>query len=322
VTKPNRKFKFLRFQSRKILFLLMGLIIIFFIVGDLISPGFASFSHIGAILRTSSFLGIVSIGQTLTVLSAGIDLSVGPLVTMGNVFSCMLINGANANTVWAIAVVILIGAVFGALNGLGVAYLKISPLVMTLAVGSLVTGITLIISHGAPKGLASPILRFIGVGSVFGGIPIIVVVWMILGALIILLQRSTVFGRKIYYIGANPRTSYYSGIRVNTVLTLVYALSGGAATLTGVLMAGYTHTAYLGIGNEYILWSITAVVIGGTALTGGKGGYGGTIAGAILLVLIESLLTVVKMPEAGRKIATGVLILIMISIYYRQKNRQ
>jgi ribose transport system permease protein len=90
--------------------------------------------------------------------------------------------------------------------------------------------------------------------------------------------------------------------------------------LTGTLMAGYTDTAFLGIGNEYILWSITAVVIGGTSLTGGRGNYGGTIAGAILLVLIESLLTVVNMPEAGRRIATGLLILLMVSIYFRQKH--
>jgi ribose transport system permease protein len=322
MVKHNRKFSIRQTLRENILILLAGLVIALFILGEMISPGFASFSHIGAILRTASFLGIVSIGQTLTILTAGIDLSVGPLITMGNVFTCILINGLDANTVWVIAVILLLGAIFGALNGLGVTYLKISPLVMTLAVGSLVTGITLIFSHGAPKGLASPILRFIGVGSVAGGIPVIVVVWMILGFFIILLQRSTIFGRKIYYIGANPRASYLSGVRVNAIITVVYALSGAAAALTGALMAGYTHTAFLGIGNEYILWSITAVVIGGTALTGGKGGYGGTMAGAILLVLMESLLTVVKMPEAGRKIATGVLILIMISIYFRQKLRQ
>jgi ribose transport system permease protein len=322
VAKHNRKFSIQRTLSENILFLLAGLIIALFVLGEMISPGFASFSHIGAILRTASFLGIVSIGQTLTILTAGIDLSVGALITMGNVFTCMLINGLDSNTLWAIAVIILLGAVFGALNGLGVAYLKISPLVMTLAVGSLVTGITLIFSQGAPKGLASPILRLIGVGSILGGIPMIVVAWMALGFFVILLQRSTVFGRKVYYIGANPRTSYLSGVRVNVIVTFVYALSGAAAALAGALMAGYTDTAFLGIGNEYILWSITAVVIGGTALTGGKGGYGGTMAGAILLVLMESLLTVVNIPEAGRKIATGALILIMISIYFRQKLRQ
>jgi ribose transport system permease protein len=195
LAKHHRKFSIRQTLSQNILILLAGLIIALFILGEIISPGFTSFSHIGAILRTASFLGIVSIGQTLTILTAGIDLSVGPLITMGNVFTCILINGLDANTLWVIAAIILFGAVFGALNGLGVTYLKISPLVMTLAVGSLVTGITLIFSHGAPKGLASPILRFIGVGSIVGGIPVIVIAWMILGFFVILLQRSTIFGR-------------------------------------------------------------------------------------------------------------------------------
>jgi ribose transport system permease protein len=273
-------------------------------------------------LRTASFLGIVSIGQTITILTGGIDLSVGPLITMGNVFTCMFINGVNVNTFWALPAIILLGALFGACNGVGVAYLKISPLVMTLATGSLVTGITLIFSHGAPKGLASPLLRFLGVGSILNGLPVIVIVWGLLSLLFILLLRTTVYGRKIYYIGANEKAAFLSGVKVKPIKALAYAVSGASAGLTGAFMAGYTHTAFLGIGNEYILWSITAVVIGGTSLTGGKGGYLGTIAGAIILVLLESILTVARMPEAGRRIANGIIILIMISIYFRQRNQQ
>lgn len=309
------------FLTENITLLLFSLIVALFVVGEIVSRGFLSFEHVGAILRTASFLGIVSIGQTITILLAGIDLSVGSLITMGNVFTCMFINGLNANTPWAMVVILLLGATFGTCNGLGVAYLRISPLVMTLAIGSLVTGITLIFSQGAPKGLASPILRFIGVGSILNGVPVIVIVWAILSALFILFLRSTALGRKVYYVGANARAAYLSGVKVNSAIIFAYAISGVSATLTGALMAGYTQTAFLGIGTEYILWSITAVVIGGTALTGGKGGYLGTIAGSILLVLLESLLTVIRMPEAGRKIATGIIILIMITIYFRPRSQ-
>jgi ribose transport system permease protein len=319
--KDKGKGRLKQILQENITLLLFVLIIALFIVGEVVSRGFLSFEHVGAVLRTASFLGIVSIGQTITILIAGIDLSVGALITMGNVFTCMFINGLDGNTLWAFVVIILLGAFFGACNGLGVAYLKISPLVMTLAIGSLVTGITLIFSQGAPKGLASPILRFIGVGSILNGVPVIVILWLAISALFIVLLRSTAFGRKIYYIGANERAAYLSGVKVNHIVIIAYAISGVSAVLTGALMAGYTQTAFLGIGNEYILWSITAVVIGGTALTGGKGGYLGTIAGAILLVLLESLLTVIRMPEAGRKIATGLIILIMISIYFRSKTR-
>jgi ribose transport system permease protein len=304
-----------------IFFLLFLLVVAMFVLGEIVAHGFLSLSHIGAILRTASFLGIVAIGQTLVVLSGGIDLSVGPIITMGNVFICMFMNGLDANNVWSLSAIILLGLAFGSINGLGVTYLRISPLVMTLAVGSLVTGLTLIFSQGAPKGLASPLLREIGVGNLFNLIPAIVVTWAVLSALVIALLGRSVYGRKLYYAGANLKAAALSGIRVRLVKIIAYALGGACAVLSGTLMAGYTRDAFLGIGNEYTMWSIAAVVIGGTSLTGGKGGYVGTIAGAIILVLLESLLTVMNMPEAGRRIANGLIILIMISIYFRKRNR-
>jgi len=227
-------------------------------------------------------------------------------------------DGVNANNTWSLVAIILLGAAFGVTSGLGVTYLRISPLVMTLAVGSLVTGITLIFSKGAPKGLASPLLRLIGVGNAAGSIPIVVIVWAILSAATILLLTSSAFGRKLYYVGANARVARLSGVGVRFVTTAAYAISGASAVIAGTLMAGYTQTAFLGIGNEYIMWSIAAVVIGGTALTGGKGDYAGTIAGAIILVVLESILTIMNMPQAGRRIAEGLIILVMVPIYLRK----
>ncbi len=308
--------------GNKITVLLFALIVALFVLGEIVSSGFLAFDHVGAVLRTASFLGIVAIGQTLVILTAGIDLSVGPLITMGNVFTCMFMNGLNESTLWSLLAIVALGALFGTLSGLGVTSLSISPLVMTLAIGSLVTGVTLIFSQGAPKGLASPILRHIAVGSVLGGIPIVVVIWIVLGIFIIFFLRSSTLGRKLHYVGANERAASMSGVRVRWVKSTAYSISGATACLTGALMAGYTRTAFLGIGNEYTLWSITAVVIGGTALTGGKGGYLGTMAGAVILVLLESILTVMKMPEAGRRIATGLIILIMISIYFSRRGRR
>lgn len=310
------------FVSRnRVTFFLFLLVIVLFLIGEVVSRGFLGYQHIGDILRAASFLGIVAIGQTLVVLAAGIDLSVGPLITMGNVFICMLMNGLDANNFWAFAVLILLGLVFGALSGLGVAYLRISPLVMTLAVGSLVTGITLIYSKGAPKGFASPMLREIGVGYILNSIPIIVVIWIVLSIVTIVLLNFSVYGRKLIHVGANANAANLSGINVRLIKTIAYAISGASAVLSGVFMAGYTQTAFLGIGNQYTMWSITAVVIGGTSLMGGKGGYPGTIAGAIILILVGSILTLLHIPEAGRRIAEGLIILIMITIYFRKRGR-
>jgi ribose transport system permease protein len=305
-------------KNNGMMIFLYAIVILLFLVGRVISVGYLEIQHVGQILRTVSFLGLVAIGQTLVVLTGGIDLSVGPLITMGNVFICMFMSGLDTNNLWSLGAIILIGLVFGAINGLGVSYLKISPLVMTLAVGSLVTGFTLIYSQGAPYGLVSPLLRTIGVGYLFNSIPIIVIIWLLICIFTIVMLGSTTYGRKLYLTGASNKVAHLSGINAPWITIIAYALSGFFAILTGAFMAGYTKTAYLGIGNNYIMWSIAAVVIGGTALTGGRGGYVGTIAGAIILVLLNSLLTIVYVPEAGRQIASGLIILIMITIYFRK----
>jgi len=307
----------------RVIISLFVLIILMFILGGIISKGFLSFRHMGIILRLASFLGIVSIGQTIVILTGGIDLSVGPLITMGNLFACMFIKGLDSNTLWALVVIVLIGAFFGFFSGLGIAYLRISPLVMTMAVGSLVTGISLIFSQGAPKGFASPILKYLSVEKLLNIFPVMILIWIVLSAFFILLLNYSSFGRKIYYIGANEKVAFLSGIKTRLVKTLVYSMSGATAAFTGALMAGYTETAFLGIGNAYLMWSITAVVIGGTSLTGGSGSYLNTIAGSIIVVLLESLLTVLRIPEAGRRIVNGAIILILVSIYYySQKNKK
>ena len=311
------------FLQQRLVIILFLLVVAMFVAGEFVSKGFlTSYGHICSVLRSASFLGIVSIGQTIVILTGGFDLSVGPLVTMGNVFACMLIKGINSNTPWALAIIIFLGAMFGFFNGLGVAYLKIPSLVMTLAIGTLVTGITLLLSRGAPTGLASPILRYVGVGSLLGLFPVIILIWIMSSAFFIFLLQATTFGRKIYYIGANEKAAFLSGVKVNFVKILAFTISGAGAVSTGALMAGYTHDAFFGIGDNYILWSIAAVVIGGTSLAGGKGGYVGTIAGAIILVLLESLLTVMRMPEAGRRIANGLIILALISIYFMGERKR
>jgi ribose transport system permease protein len=149
-------------------------------------------------------------------------------------------------------------------------------------------------------------------------VPIIVIIWILLSIFTIVLLSSTTYGRKLYLLGASNKVALLSGINVPVIKTIAYALSGALAALAGMIMAGYTQNAFLGIGDKYVMWSITAVVIGGTSLSGGKGGYVGTIAGAIILVLMESLLTIVNVPDAGRKIAGGLIILVMITIYFRK----
>lgn len=296
--------------------LLLFLIAFLFFIGDHISSGFMSYRHAWIILRTASFIGVTAIGQTLVVLTGGIDLSLGALITMGNVLVCMLTNGQDSNTLWALPLLLFIGACCGALNGIGISVFRISPMVMTMAIGAIITGLTLVVSQGSPKGQVGSTLRFIGVGSMFG-LPITVWLWLFLTLIVIVMLHRTTFGRRIYYVGANETAAVFSGINVRNTKIVCYAISGVSAMITGAMMAGYTETAFLGIGTEYTLSSITAVVLGGTSMAGGKGSYMGTVLGAVLLALIESLLTVANIQEAGKKIVGGLVILTIITLYYR-----
>ena len=305
-------------RQNKIIVLLLAVIVGMFIAGEILSSGFSSPAHIKDILRTASFVGLCAIGQTLVILTGGIDLTVGSLITMGQIYGCYFINGYDTNTWWALIVVLLIGAAFGLINGAGISFLNISPLVMTLATSSLVNGVMLISIHGAPRGVASPVLEKIGAGSSFG-LPSIVWVWLILTAATLIFLRKSVLGRKIYHLGMNPTAAKFTGIRTKGLRTLVYVISSTLSALTGFLLAGNTSRAFLESGSEYTMWSITAVVIGGTSMAGGIGGYLGTAAGAIIIIMLEGILTVVQIPEAGRKMANGIIVLVMIMIYYRNK---
>jgi len=306
--------------QQKIILLLFAIIIGLFIIGELISPGFSSFKHFKDVVRTVSFVGVSAVGQTLVILTGGIDLTIGSLITMGQIFGCLFVKGDDANLLWAFLSILVLGGIFGIISVVGESYLKISPLVMTLAVSSLVDGVTLLVINGAPKGVASPILEKLGAGMTWG-LPTMMWIWIGISIITIVFLRKTIIGRQIYYVGTNVTAAKFSGIKINKVRVLVYVLSGICSALTGLLLAGNTSRAFLDIGKEYTMWTITAVVIGGTSMAGGSGGYLGTAAGAFIIITLEGLLTVVNIPEAGRKIAMGLIILIMIMIYYRRDRR-
>jgi ribose transport system permease protein len=291
-------------------------------LGAAISPGFASPDHLLLILNLAAFLGLVAVGQTLVILSGGIDLSVSSVVTITGVISATLMNGSNEHLATGLAISCAVGLAVGLLNGVGVAYLKINPMVMTLGTTSVVQGIALLYTNGAPKGSAAPLLSRIATDRFFGVVPIVLLIWALLAAVVILLLHRTVWGRWLYALGNSSKTAFYSGVNVRWVLVSIYLASGLCAALAGVLLTGYTRTSYLNIGDPYQTNSIASVVIGGASILGGSGSYIGTIAGCIIMVLIQSLLPILSIPEAGRRIISGGLILLLLLLYGRGRRRQ
>jgi ribose transport system permease protein len=292
-----------------------------FAVGELVSPGFAGYGQVLNVLRVAAFLGIVAAGQTLVIVSGGegVDLSVGKVATFAAIIAARTIDGTNEALLPGLALTLGACALIGLVNGLGIAYLRIPPLVMTLGMVAVVQGVILIYTGGQPAGRAAPLMVDLVSGRTVFGIPGILWIWLILGVGMVLLMRRTTFGWRVYALGTNRLAAQLSGISVRPNLVAVYVLSAVLAGLGGFFLLGYTQTVFLNLADSMMLPSVAAVVIGGTTLAGGVGGYPGTAVGAIVLTLLESLLRTMQLDAASRQIVNGVVLILLLSVYGRQR---
>ena len=275
------------------------------------------------IVRLAVFLGVIAAGQTLVVISGfeGIDLSAGSVVTLTAIVTYVYVNGADEKVFVALLLSLVVGAVIGFLNGAGITFLKISPFVMTLGMSGVVTGIVIILNHGNVSGKVAPIMTRVIARPISQSIPIpgAIVIWLIFGILMWLLLERTAYGKYLFSIGVNRVTAKLSGVNVTGMNLLTYALAGALAGFGGFLVVGNTGVVLISLGQPFLFPSIAAVAVGGTLLSGGKGSYWGSMAGAILLTLMTSLLTTMQMPESVRRMVLGATLLVLISIYGRQR---
>lgn len=302
------------------------LIILLFIVGQIIVPGFSTFNHIMSVLQASFFLGLVGLGQTLVVISGreGIDLSVGANVTMGVVMGAALINGVDANLPHAIALILIAGFIMGLVNGIGVSYLRIAPLIMTMAWGIVIEGLLLFVIKGHMFGTGSPALEALGHGALNIGrfkIPSVVLIWIVITIVIHFVMTRTRGGRSLYAMGENDRAAELMGLKVKRFRAVVYGISGALSAVTGVLLLGFVGSAHLNLGARYVLPSAVAVIIGGIRFGGGAGNYLGTVAGAIFLTSLQSILVTLELSQGGRQLITGAVLIALLLAYTRRQTR-
>lgn len=302
-------------------FLTVLIVALVWIVAGLAKPGFGSYGHLRYLLELAAVIGLVAIGQTYVVIAGGIDLSVGAIVTVSAVGVPLVALSGDGSGAVAVLIILAAATSIGFLNGLGVAYLRIHPMIMTLAMATFLQGVLILIAGGTAISAQNPLLAWLGNARVLG-IPAGVLLWATVSSAALAVLHATPFGARLFALGANPLASALSGINVQATTMAVYAVSGLTAGLAGVLILGMNGQGYVGIGDPYLLASIAAVVLGGTSILGGSGSYAGTIPGAVLLVTITALITVVNASAGWRSILFGSLILLLLLLSGRESQRR
>jgi len=296
-----------------------GCILLLLLGGSIYSSNFLSPDYLLQQLKVASFLGVIATGMMMVILLGQIDLSVPWTVTAGAMMACAATAYGAGGSLLAIPFGIACGAAIGLVNGLAVAYLRIPSMIITLATNAVVQGLMVVYTGGfSPQDSASQAMRFLATGYTIPSVPNGVLVWLLVGIVAVFLLTRTTFGRSLYAIGNRERAAYMSGIDTRRITLLAFVVSGSLSALGGVLLAGYASKASQSMGDAYLLPSIAAVVLGGTHVLGGKGTYLGTVAGVILITLLQSILSVMQIEEAGRQLIYGVVIIGMLLLYGRQ----
>jgi ribose transport system permease protein len=304
------------FRERPIIPLL-GLLALLVILSQVIRPGIVTPNWAGVMIRAAIPLAILAGCQTMTMLTGGIDLSVGAVASMSGFLVATLVG--DTGLAGAIVIALLVSALVGLVNGIGAGVFRVHPLIMTLAMSLVVLGLANVwqlirvqTGSGVP-----PEFRTVGADLFFGVLPVSLLVFVPLALLILFTLNRTGFGRLLYAIGDNEIASRLSGAKSWQVLTVLYVVSAVLAAIAGFLLSGLTNTASVTLGDSAVLPSVAAAVIGGTSIFGGRGTYSGTMIGALILTVITSILSSLGYPEAVRQILFGAMIVLVAAAYTR-----
>jgi ribose transport system permease protein len=297
---------------------LTGLLAILVLTIELANPGIVSLNWASVITRTAVPLAILAGCQTLCMLTGGIDLSVGAVASMAGFVTATLIHSPGG-VPQAVLVALTAAALAGLVNGIAVGVFRVHPLIVTLGMGFIVLGLANVWQlQNVQTGSGVPdILRTIGSGQAFDLIPNSLVVFIPVLLFILLMLKRTGYGRLLFAIGDNPVAARLSGARSWKVLLVLYVISAVLAGIAGLVLSGLTNTASVSLAESSVLPSVAAAVIGGTSIMGGRGGYGGTVIGALILTVLAALLTVLGLPESSRQIVFGAIIVVVAAAYTR-----
>jgi len=280
-------------------------------------PGYGNIDNLNLLAVTMAILGITSLGQTFVVLTGGMDLSIPWMFTISAFMMAGLSRGEDQALIYVIPFVLLVGLGMGLLNGVGVAYVGIAPVIMTISTNIIFQGLLLGVTGGLPGGAAPQAIKDLALGTTFG-VANLFLIWLAVSAFALLIMFKTRFGRNIYSVGSNETVALFSGVNTRHVKLAVFAISGLMAALGGVLYAGRLGQLYLGMGEEYQMQTVATVAIGGVSLSGGKGSYAGTMAGVFIIVILTGFLTALNIHPNVQKIVYGVVLFVAVLLSLRK----
>jgi ribose transport system permease protein len=294
--------------------ILLGLLVVAL---ELAAPGTVGAAWVGVTLRAAVPLAILAGCQTLAMLTGGIDLSVGTVASMAAFVMATLVSGQGP--VVAIIAGFVAAGLAGLVNGIGIGIFKVHPLIMTLGMSLVVLGLMSVYQLAmVQEGIFIPdVVTWLSTASFFEFLPASLVVFVPLAALIVIGLRRSGYGRLLFAVGDNAIAARLSGTRVWQVLLVLYVISAVLSGVAGLLTAGLSNTASVSLVEQSVLPSVAAAVIGGTSIMGGRGGFAGTIVGALILTVLTSLLTALGLPEATREVVFGAIIVGVAAAYTR-----
>ncbi|MDR2109688.1 MAG: ABC transporter permease [Spirochaetaceae bacterium] len=312
LNKP-RRLDWLNTRNLRVFLPSIIVVIVLLVLGQSLAAGFVSVKNMSSILMTASILIFAMIAQSIVMISGnnGIDLSVGAVMSMTALLGPTLPMGTPLTFALAILAVMGMGAVCGLLNGAGIQFFKIPPLIMTLIMSNVIYGFTMFSTKGQPSlnlgplllSVSKPVLPLLRVLTLIG-------IAAVIAAEIVLLKTRV--GRTLMIAGDNPTAANLCGVKIGLVSVLAYASAGAISGFAGLMLVGYAGSAIIKMADGYTLLSIAAAIIGGTSIAGGRGSFVGGALGAMVLVILNSILQVLRMPEGARYIIQGTLLAVIL----------
>lgn len=296
------------------------ILVIEFLIFSLASKSFLTLGNILSVGRQMSFTGIAAIGMTLVMLTGGIDISVGSMLAMAGVL-CAKLSADVGLPLWiAVVITLLIGALFGLINGAAVTRLHIPALIATLATQTILKGIAYLLTNAVPVKNLSATYKFLGQGYIFGVIPVPLIITVALYVLAWWYLDKTYLGRRVYLAGGNEEAARLSGINTKWTITGTYVFSGVFAAIAGVLMAARLGSGQPSVGSGFEMDVITATVLGGISVNGGKGKVVNVFVGACIMGVLANGMTMLNINQYLQWIINGLVLLFAVTMSNLRKS--